>query len=107
MFFTRRTADDTTPRRIDLIRNAFHAKDLPAGHRPASGPTFRVSDRLHQERSVIVAAQEIAATVAAWLAELGVQTPLADQLASAVSTGDWVTAHAIADHLSVDITPTL
>ena len=107
MFFTRKTGEDTTPRRIDLIRNAFHAQDLPGGHHPAPGPTFRVSDRLHQERSVIVAAHEIAATVAAWLAELGVHTPLADQLASAVSKGDWVTAHAIADHLSVDITPAL
>ncbi|HEY5149763.1 MAG TPA: hypothetical protein VIJ23_08060 [Mycobacterium sp.] len=54
-----------------------------------------------------VAAHEIAATVAAWLAELGVHSPLVDQLASAVVKGDWMTARAIADHLSVDFTSTL
>jgi hypothetical protein len=106
MFFTRRKAEKTRPRRIGLIRNAFNAQAPRGGHRSASGPTFRVSDRLHEERSVTVAAHEIATTVAAWLAELGVHSPLVGQLASAVSKGDWVTAHAIADHLSVDVTST-
>jgi len=46
----------------------------------APGPAFRV------------AAHEIATTVADWLAELGVHSPLIDQLASAVREGDWVTA---------------
>ena len=107
MFFTRRKAEKTRPRRIGLIRNAFNAQAPRGGHRSASGPTFRVSDRLHEERSVTVAAHEIATTVAAWLAELGVQTPLVDQLASAVIKGDWMAARAIADHLSVDFTSTL
>jgi hypothetical protein len=106
MFFARRTAEDTTSRQIGLIRNAFNAPGLHGGHRPAPCPTFRVSDRLHEERSVTVAAHEIATTVAGWLAELGVHSPLVDQLASAVGKGDWVTAHAIADHLSVDVTST-
>ena len=57
----------------------------------APGPAFRVSDRLH-ERYVTAAAHEIATTVADWLAELGVHSPLIDQLASAVREGDWVTA---------------
>ena len=92
MFFTRRTAEDSTPHRIGLIRNAFNVQARHVGHRPVLGPTFLVSDRLHAERSVTVAAQEIAATVAGWLAELGVHSPLVDQLASAVRKGDWVTA---------------
>ena len=107
MFFTHRTAEDTTSGRINLIRNAFSVQARHVCHRPGPGPTFRVSDRLHAERSVTVAAHEIAATVAAWLAELGVHSPLADQLASAVCRGDWVTARAIADHLSVDVTSAL
>jgi len=107
MFFTHRTAEEMTPGRINLIRNAFNVQALHGGHRSAPTPIFRVSDRLHEERSVTVAAHEIAATVAAWLAELGVHSPLADQLASAVGKGDWVTAHAIADHLSMDVTSTL
>jgi hypothetical protein len=107
MFFTHRTAEDTASRRIGLIRNAFNVQALHVGHRPVPTPIFRVSDRVHEERSVTVAAHEIAATVAAWLAELGVQTPLVDQLDSAVSKGDWITARAIADHLSVDVTSTL
>ena len=104
MFFTSKTAAGARSHRNNLIRNAFHAPALHVGHRPAPGPTFRVSDRLHAERSVTVAAHEIAATVAAWLAELGVHSPMADQLASAVGKGDWAAAHAIAEHLSVDVT---
>jgi hypothetical protein len=90
-----------------LIRNTFNTQVLHGGHRHASSPIFRVSDRLHEDRSVTVAAHEIAATVAAWLAELGVHSPLVDQLANAVVKGDWITARAIADHLSVDFTSTL
>jgi hypothetical protein len=107
MFFTHRTAEDTAPRRISLVRNAFNAQTRHVGHRPAPTPIFRVSDRLHQDRSVTVAAHEIAATVAGWLAELGVHSPLVDQLDSAVFKGDWMTARAIADRLSVDVTSTL
>lgn len=107
MFFTHKTAEDTAPRRISLLRNAFHAQARHGGQRPGPVPIFRVSDRLHQERSVTVAAHEIAATVAGWLAELGVHSPLVDQLDSAVFMGDWITARAIADRLSVDVTSTL
>ena len=107
MFFTHRTAEDTAPRRNSLIRNAFNAQARHVGHRLAPTPIFRVSDRLHQERSVTVAAHEIAATVAGWLADLGVHSPLVDQLDVAVLKGDWMTARAIADRLSVDVTSTL
>lgn len=104
MFFTRKTTGETAPRRNRLIRNTIGAQWCYAAHHAAPGPAFRVSDRLHEERSVTVAAHEIAATVAGWPAELGAHSPLVDQLASAVHKGDWVTAHAIAEHLSVDVT---
>lgn len=47
---------------------------------------------------------EIAPTVSAWLAELGVSSPLVADLARAVGDDDWPAAHAIGDFLSVDIT---
>jgi hypothetical protein len=51
-----------------------------------------------------VPANLIAATVSGWLAELGVQSPMAEDLARAARAGDWPAAHAIGDWLSVDIT---
>ena len=107
MFFTHRAAEDTTTHRIGLIRNVFNAQNVHGVHHTAPTPIFRVSDRVHAERSVTVAAHEIAATVAGWLAELGVHSPLVDQLDRALVKGDWMTARAIADHLSVDVTTTL
>jgi hypothetical protein len=50
---------------------------------------YRVSDRLHEGRTVRVPAHEIATTVSAWLAELGARSPLVDDLARAVNAGDW------------------
>lgn len=49
-------------------------------------------------------AHEIATTVSAWLAELGVHSPLVDDLAHAVRAGDWPAALGIGDYLSVDVT---
>ena len=49
-------------------------------------------------------AHEIATTVSAWLAELGVHSPLVDELARAVDAGDWAAALGIGDYLSVDVT---
>jgi hypothetical protein len=66
--------------------------------------TYRVSDRLHEGRAVQVSAHEIATTVSAWLAELGVHSPLVDDLARAVRAGDWPTALGLGDYLSVDVT---
>jgi hypothetical protein len=65
---------------------------------------YRVTDRLHQGRTVHVPAQEIATTVSAWLAELGARSPLVDDLARAVDAGDWPAALGIGDYLSVDVT---
>ena len=65
---------------------------------------YRVSDRLHAGRTVHVPAHQIASTVSAWLAELGAQSPLVDDLARAVHAGDWPAALDLGDYLSVDVT---
>jgi hypothetical protein len=64
---------------------------------------YEVTDRLHDGRTARVAADGIASTVSAWLAELGARSPFVEDLARAVRSGDWVTAHAIAERLSVDV----
>ncbi|MCW2655449.1 MAG: hypothetical protein JWR32_6425 [Mycobacterium sp.] len=65
---------------------------------------YRVTDRLHEARTVRVPCGDIGATVSAWLAELGAETGLVEELACAVCAGDWPTAYAIGDRLSVDVT---
>ena len=65
---------------------------------------YRVTDRLHEGRGVRVPGGDIRATVSVWLAELGADTPLVEELACTVYAGDWPTAHAIGDRLSVDVT---
>jgi hypothetical protein len=65
---------------------------------------YRISDRLHEGRTVHVSAHEIATTVSAWLAELGAHSPLVDDLARAVHLGDWPAAAALGEYLSVDVT---
>ncbi len=66
--------------------------------------TYQVTDRLRDGRTVRVPGDEIAATVSAWLAELGTHSPLVEDLAQAVRAGDWPVAHAIGEHLSVNVT---
>ena len=65
---------------------------------------YLIADRLHTGRTVRVSSDDIAATVSGWLAELGADSPLVDDLARAVRAGDWTTAHALEDRLSVDVT---
>jgi hypothetical protein len=67
------------------------------------GPIYQVTDRLHEGRTVRVRCHEIGTTVSAWLAELGAQSQLVDQLARAVGADDWPTAYAIGDRLSVEV----
>lgn len=65
---------------------------------------YRVTDRLHDGRTVDVPCGGIAGAVSAWLAELGTNTPLVEDLARAVCAGDWPAAYAIGERLSVDVT---
>jgi hypothetical protein len=64
---------------------------------------YQLSDRLHDGRTVRVQADQIAATVASWLAELGACSPLVELLSRAVRDGDWPAAHGIAEYLSVEV----
>lgn len=64
---------------------------------------YRLADRLHSGRAVRVSSDEIAGTVSAWLAELGVQSPMVDELVRAIRAGDWPAAHRLGDYLSVDV----
>lgn len=65
---------------------------------------YRVTDHLHQRRTVRVPCQDIARIVSAWLAELGAHSPLTEELACAVCAGNWPAVYAICDRLSVDVT---
>jgi len=108
MFVKRRASLDTAPmvRRDRLARNGLRSRWRCWRHPPSTGrPLYQVTDRLHDGRTVRVPAPEIAGTVSGWLAELGVRSPLVEQLARAVRDGDWTTAHALGDHLSVDVSP--
>ncbi|KAB7761323.1 hypothetical protein [Mycolicibacterium mucogenicum] len=67
------------------------------------GPTYEIVDQLHDRHAVGVTADRVAATVAGWLAELDVQSPLTDELARATQRGDWPTTHTICDQLSIDL----
>ena len=72
-------------------------------HKSANIVRYLLTDRLHEGRKVQVLADQLSRTIAAWLAEFGVNSPLVDELAKAVCAGDWPTAHAVADRLSVDV----
>jgi hypothetical protein len=64
---------------------------------------YQVIDLLHGGRNVDVPCHHIAATVSTWLAEVGAQTALVDDLARAIRAGGWPTAYAIGDPPSVDV----
>ena len=72
--------------------------------RSKAATIYQIADRLHSGRTVRVPSEAIAATVSEWLAELGADSPLVDDLARAVRTADWPAAHALEDLLSVDVT---
>ncbi|BBY90486.1 hypothetical protein MGALJ_01550 [Mycobacterium gallinarum] len=73
---------------------------------PQRVKTYQLTDRLHAGRIARVSADDIVPTVSAWLAELDTSSPLVDDLACMLRTGDWTAAHAIAEILSVDVTVT-
>ena len=64
---------------------------------------YQLSDPLHDGHMGRVPGHQITATVSAWLAEVGAHSPLVDDLARAVRGGDWPTAHALGECLSVEI----
>ncbi len=69
-----------------------------------SPPTlYQLTDRLHEERTVRVPVNAIGPTVSAWLAELGANSPMVEDLARAVRNGDWPAAYAVGEHLSVHV----
>lgn len=72
--------------------------------RRRKAPVYQVTNQLSDGRSVQVSGDEIGATVSAWLTELGTDSPLVDDLVRAVQAGDWPSAHAIGEHLSVLVT---
>ena len=63
---------------------------------------YQLTDRLHG-RTVCVEADHIAATMAAWLAELDASSPLVELLSRALRDGDWPATHGIADYLSIEV----
>jgi hypothetical protein len=75
----------------------------PAPRRGAATTTYRLTDRLHDGRTVHVPASEIVCTVSAWLAELGVHSPLVEDLVQALGSADWQRAHAIGEYLGIDV----
>lgn len=70
--------------------------------RPAT-TTYEIVDQLHDRHAVGVTADRVAATVAGWLAELDVQSPLTEELAHATLRRDWPATHTICDQLSIDL----
>ncbi len=90
-------------RLFSLRNNHFSTKSLFQQHAASTPQMYQVRDRLHEGRIVNVPGPEIADTVAGWLADLDVHSPLVEQLAQAARVGDWAAARSIGDHLSVDI----
>ncbi|MGV0596711.1 hypothetical protein [Mycobacterium vulneris] len=82
---------------LERMRRHHHSSAHDAG--------YLLTDRLHEGRWVAVSADEIPVIVSAWLAELGVGSPLVDELARAVCTANWPAARALADQLAVDVVP--
>lgn len=78
-------------------------RTLQARRSVVAGGCYRLRDCLHDGRSVEVPAERIATIVSTWLAELGVTSPLAQDLACAVCSGDWPNVHALAECLSVEV----
>ena len=64
---------------------------------------YYVSDRLHDGRAVQVPGHQIASIVSAWLAELGADSPLVEDLARAARVGHWASACTVGNQLSVAV----
>ena len=75
---------------------------LMRGRHPVT-TTYVLTNCLHDQSVLCTSVDEIISTVSGWLAELGVDTALAEDLGQTVRDGDWPAAHAIAERLSVEI----
>ncbi|MDT7769180.1 MAG: hypothetical protein QOI30_2190 [Mycobacterium sp.] len=84
--------------------NRFVPRPRPRPFTAAAPAVYQIVNRLHEQRTVRVAGDAIAPTVSAWLAELGVESPMAEDLERAVRSGHWPAAYAIGEHLSVHVT---
>jgi hypothetical protein len=72
-------------------------------HQRPAATTYEIVDQIHDRHAVGITADRVAETVTGWLAELDVQSPLAEELARATQRGDWPTTHTICDQLSIDL----
>lgn len=71
--------------------------------RRPSATIYQLTDRLHNGHIARVPAHQITATLSAWLADLGANSPLVVELERAVCGGDWAAAHALSECLSIEI----
>ncbi len=78
-------------------------RHLHIGVSVAPTTLYQLTDRLHEGRTVRVPVNAIGPTVSAWLAELGANSPMVEDLARAVRNGDWPAAYAVGEHLSVHV----
>jgi hypothetical protein len=76
---------------------------LRAGAAVPATALYQVTDRLHEERTVRVPCNAIGPMVSTWLAELGANSPMVDDLARAVRNGDWSAVYAVGDRLSIHV----
>lgn len=72
-------------------------------HKVQATAIYHLTDPLRDGRIARLPANEITTTGSGWLSELGVQSPLADDLACAVRIGDWPAAYAMGAHLSIEV----
>jgi hypothetical protein len=72
--------------------------------RAAASRTYAVRQRVHESRTIYIPANELAATVTEWLAEMGACSPLVEHLAQEVDANNWPAAHSISECLGIEVT---
>lgn len=92
-----------SPSRTEARHSWSLWRHLHAGDAGSPTTLYEVTDRLHEERTVRVPFNAIGPTVSGWLAELGANSPMVEDLARAVRNGDWPAAYAVGEHLSVHV----
>jgi hypothetical protein len=107
----RRTRSARTEHRAHLVVGRFvrawsksSLRKMTTGAKQRSA-IYQLTIRPGVGRTVRVSADEIVTLVSAWLAELGANSPLVDDLARAVRANDWQRAHELGDYLMVEVTP--